>query len=130
LRTRRGRWLLLRLAATIGLGISTRSSSSSRGHLRRTSRDSSSTRLVLSSSSSRRDRARGSQHLWHAQLHWLHQLHGRECLLLLPDSRLQHSHGRAITVASRDTTPTLVPGRRSLDSRGAQLSPGHHHRAG
>jgi hypothetical protein len=47
------------------------------------------------SSSSRRGRARGFQHLWHAQFHRLQQLRGRECLLLLPDSRLQHSHGRA-----------------------------------
>jgi hypothetical protein len=74
--------------------------------------------------------ALSSDTLQHAQLHRLHQLRGRECLLLLPDSRLQHSHGRAITAASRDTTPTLVPGRRSLDSRGAQLSPRRHPRAG
>jgi hypothetical protein len=122
LRTRRGRWLLLRLAATLSLDTSTRSSSSSRGHLRHTIRDSSSTRLIPSSS--RRDRARGFQHLWHAQLHRLHQLSGRECLLLLPDSRLQHSHGHAITAASRDTTPTLVPGRRSLDSRAPSSAQG------
>jgi hypothetical protein len=102
-----------------------------RGRSSCTRRDSSSTRLVLSSSSSsRRDRARGSQHLRHAQLHRLHQLRGRECLLLLLDSRLQHSHGRAITAASRNTTPTLVRGRRSQDSRGTQLSPRRHHRAG
>jgi hypothetical protein len=112
--------------AATGHGTST--TSSSRGHLHRTSSDSSSTRFVLSSS--RRDRARGFQHLQHALLHWLHQLCDRECLLLLPDSKLQHSHGRAITAASRDTTPTFVPGRRSLDSRGAQLSPRRHPRAG
>jgi hypothetical protein len=107
----------------------TNTSSSSTGHLHRTCSDSSSTRLVLSCSS-RRDRARGFQRLRHAQSHQPHQLRSRECLLLLPDSRLQHSHGRAITAASRDTTPTSVPGRRSLDSRDAQLSPRRHPRAG
>jgi hypothetical protein len=130
LRTRRGRWLLLRLAATPGLGTSTRSSSSStRGRSSSTSSASSSTRLVLSSSS-RWDKARGFQHLRHALLHRLHQLHGRECLLLLPGSRLQHSHECASTVVSRDTTPTSVLGRRNLDSRGAQLSPRRQPRAG
>jgi hypothetical protein len=48
----------------------------------------------------------------------------------VPSSRLQHSHGCVSTVASRDTTPTSVPGRRSLDSRGAQLNPRRHPRAG
>jgi hypothetical protein len=103
LRTRRGRWLLLRLAATLGLGTSTRSS---RGRSSLTSSDSSSTRLVLSSSS-RQDRARGFQRLLHALLHRLHQLRGKECLLLLPGSNLQHSHGCVSTVASRDTTQRL-----------------------
>jgi hypothetical protein len=132
LRTRRGRWFLLRLAATHGLGTSTRSSSSSsstRGRSSSTSSTSSSTRLVLSSSS-RRDRARGFQRLRHALLHRLHQPRGRECLLLLPGSRLQHSHRCAFTVASRDTTPTSILGRRSWDSRGAQLSPRRQPRAG
>jgi hypothetical protein len=63
-------------------------------------------------------------------LHPLHQLRGRECLLLLLGSRLQHSHGYASTVASRDTTPTSVLERCSLDSKGAQLSPRRHPRAG
>jgi hypothetical protein len=124
---RRGRWLLLHLAATPGLGTSTRSSSSStRGRSSSTSSASSSTRPVLSNSS-RRDRARGARH---ALLHPLHQLSGRECLLLLPGSRLRCSHECASTVASRDTTPTSVLGRRSRDSRGAQLSPRCHPRAG
>jgi hypothetical protein len=118
LRIRRGRWLLLRRVATLGLDTSTRSSST-RGS---TSSVSSSTRLVLSSSS-RRDRARGFQRLRHALLHRLHQLRGRECLLLLPGSRLQHSHECATTAASRGTTPTSVPGRRRQDSRGVQHRP-------
>ena len=54
-----------------------------------------------------------------------HRLHGRQ--LLLPDSR--HLLVRAFTAASRGTTPTLAPGRRRRDNRGAQLSPGHHFRA-
>jgi hypothetical protein len=127
LRTRRGRWLLLRLVATPGLGTST--TSSSRGRSSSTSSDSSSIRLVLSSSS-RRDRVRGFQRLRHALLHPLRQPRGKECLLLLPGSRLQHSHECASIMASRGTTPTSVPGRRSLDSRDAQLSPRRHPRAG
>jgi hypothetical protein len=122
LRTRRGRWLLLRLVATPGLGTNT-SSSSSKG------RSSSSTHLVLSSSS-RRDRVRGFQRLRHALLHPLCQPRGRECLLLLSGSRLQRSHECASIVASRGTTPTSIPGRRSLDSRDAQLSPRRHPKAG
>jgi hypothetical protein len=101
-------------------------SSSTRGRSSSTSSDSSSTHLVLSSSS-RWDRAKGFQRLRHTQLH---QLRGREYLLLLPGSRLQRSHECASTVASRDTTPTFAPGRNSLDSRDTQLSPRRHPRAG
>src|SRR6185295_15566674 len=85
----------------------------------------SSTRL----DSSRQVRARGYRHL-RLVLHQLRQhrrLHVRQ---LLPDSRLRHLHASAITAASRGTTPTLAPGRRRRDSRGAQPSPGCQHRAG
>ena len=71
---------------------------------------------------------RGYRHLRLVLLHQLRQhlrLHVRQ---LLPDSRLRHLHASAITAASRGTTPTLAPGRRRQDSRGAQLSPGRQHR--
>src|SRR6185312_11085156 len=125
-RTRRGRLSPLLPAATLVLASSSLSSTSSlsTGLLSSTSRGHrSSTRL----DSSRRVRARGYRHL-RLVLHQLHQhrrLHVRQPL---PDSRLRHLHASAITAASRDTTPTLAPGRRRRDSRGAQLSPGRQHR--
>ena len=124
-RTRRGRLSPLLPAATLVLASSRPSStSSSTGLPSRTSRGRSSTHL----DSSRQVRARGYRHL-RLVLHQLrqhHRLHGRQ--LLLPDSRLQHLLACAITAASRGTTPTLAPGRRRRDSRGAQLSPGRQHR--
>src|SRR6185312_10902795 len=129
-RTRRGRLSPLLPAATLVLASSSASSTSSlsTGLLSSTSRGHrSSTRL---DSSSRQVRARGYRHL---RLVLLHQLH-RHCRLhvrqLLPDSRLRHLHASAFTAASRGTTPTLAPGRRRRDSRGAQLSPGRQHRVG
>ena len=107
-------------AATLVLASSRPSST---GLPSRTSRGRSSTRL----DSSRRVRARGYRHL-RLVLHQLRQhrrLHVRQPL---PDSRLRHLHASAITAASRGTTPTLAPGRRRRDSRGAQLSPGRQHR--
>ena len=101
-------------------------SSSSTGRPSSTSSGHSSTRL---DSSSRQVRARGYRHLRLVLLHQLRQhrrLHGRQ--LLLPDSRLQPLLACAITAAIRGTTPTLSPGRRRRDSRGTQLSPGHHFR--
>ena len=125
-RTRRGRLSPLLLAATLVLASSSPSStSSSTGLPSSTSRGRSSTRL----DSSRQVRARGYRHL-RLVLHQLRQhrrLHVRQ---LLPDSRLRHLHASAITAASRGTTPTLAPGRRRRDSRGAQLSPGRHFRGG
>ena len=128
-RTRRGRLSPLLPAATLVLASSRPSStsSSSTGLPSSTSRGRSSTRL---DSSSRQVRARGYRHLRLVLLHQLRQhrrLHVRQ---LLPDSRLRHLHASAITAASRGTTPTLAPGRRRRDSRGAQLSPGCQHRAG
>src|SRR6185436_13677493 len=126
-RTRRGRLSPLLPAATLVLDSSSPSStSSSTGLPSRTSRGRSSTRL---DSSSRQVRARGYRHL-RLVLHQLHRhrrLHVRQ---LLPDSRLRDLLAPAFTAASRDTTPTLAPGRRRRDSRGAQLSPGRQHRLG
>ena len=126
-RTRRGRLSPLLPAATLALDSSSPSStSSSTGLPSRTSRGRSSTRL----DSSRQVRARGYRHLRLVLLHQLRQhlrLHVRQ---LLSDSRLRHLHASAITVASRGTTPTIAPGRRRRDSRGAQLSPGRQHRVG
>ena len=121
-RTRRGRLFSLLLAATPVLASSRLSStglpsSTSRGHH-------SSTRL---DSSSRRGRARGYRHLRLVLLHRHRRLHVRQ---LLPDSRLRDLLAPAFTAASRGTTPTLAPGRRRRDSRGAQLSPGRHFRGG
>ena len=48
----------------------------------------------------------------------------------IKNSRLRDLLAPAFTAASRGTTPTLAPGRRRRDSRGAQLSPGRQHRAG
>src|SRR6185369_3535576 len=99
-------------------------SSSSTGLPSSTSRGRSSTCL---DSSSRQVRTRGYRHLrlvFH-QLRQHHRLHGRQ--LLLSDSRLQHLLTCAITAASWGTTPTLAPGRRRQDSKGAQLSPGGQH---
>jgi len=128
LRTRRGRLSPLLPAATLVLASSRPSStrSSSTGLPSSTSRGRSSTRL----DSSRQVRARGYRHL-RLVLHQLRQhlrLHGRQ--LLLPDSRLQRLLACAITAAIRGTMPTLAPGRRRRDSRGAQLSPGRQHRVG
>src|SRR6185312_15588430 len=121
-RTRRGRLSPLLPAATLALDSSSPSStSSSTGLPSRTSRGRSSTRL---DSSSRQVRARGYRHLRLVLLHQLRQhrrLHVRQPL---PDSRLRHLLASAITAVSRGTTPTLAPGRRRRDSRGAQLSPG------
>src|SRR6185437_5892563 len=127
-RTRRGRLSPLLPAATLVHDSSRLSStSSSTGPLSSTSRGHrSSTRL---DSSSRRGRARGYRHL-RLVLHRLHRhrrLHVRQ---LLPDSRLRDLLAPAFTAASRGTMPTLAPGRRRRDSRGAQLSPGRQHRAG
>ena len=124
-RIRRGRSLHLLPAATPVPASSRHSSSSSTGRPSSTSSGRSSTRL---DSSSRRARARGFQHLRLVSLHQLcHHLRLQGRQLLLPDSRLQDSVP-AITVASRGTTPTLAPGRRRRDSRGAQLIPGRHFR--
>src|SRR6185436_4950733 len=127
-RTRRGRLSPLLPAATLALDSSSLSStSSSTGLPSSTSRGHrSSTRL---DSSSRQVRARGYRHLRLVLLHQLRQhlrLHVRQ---LLPDSRLRDLLAPAFTAASRGTTPTLAPGRRRRDSRGAQLSPGRHFRA-
>src|SRR6185503_11363817 len=126
--TWRGRLSPLLPAATPVLASSRLSStnSSSTGLPSSTSRGRHSTRL---DSSSRQVRARGYRYL-RLVLHQLRQhlrLHGRQ--LLLPDSRLQHLLACAITAASWGTTPTLAPGRRRQDSRGAQLSLGRQHRA-
>ena len=124
-RTRRGRLSPLLPAATLVLASSSPSSTSSlsTGLLSSTSRGHrSSTRL---DSSSRRGRARGYRHLRLVLLHRHRRLHVRQ---LLPDSRLRDLLAPAFTAASRGTTPTLAPGRRRRDSRGAQLSPGRHFR--
>ena len=81
---------------------------------------------TVASSSNRRGRARGYRHLRLVLLHRHRRLHVRQ---LLPDSRLRDLLAPAFTAASRGTTPTLAPGRRRRDSRGAQLSPGRHFRA-
>ena len=125
-RTRRGRSFPLFPAATLVLASSrpsSTSSSSSTGLPSSTSSNRSSTGL---DSSSRRGRARGYQHLRLVLLHRHLRLHVRQ---LLPDSRLRDLLAPAFTAASRGTTPTLAPGRRRRDSRGAQLSPGRHFRA-